>query len=66
MFKNQELKLKGAISIWLSNVKELKILGELDKQAKSSILERINKIVNIGSEQSIKNAIQKFNNGMKV
>lgn len=52
--------------MWLSNVKELKILGELDKQAKSSILERINKIVNIGSEQNVKRAIQKFHNSMKI
>lgn len=42
------------------------MLSELDKQAKSSILERINKIVSIGSDQSVKNAITKFHQSMKI
>lgn len=38
----------------------------MDKQTKTSILERINKIVSIGSEQNVKAAIQKFHQSMKV
>ena len=38
----------------------------MDNQAKKSILERINKIVSIGSEQNVKKAIIKFKTAMKV
>lgn len=38
----------------------------MDAQSKKAILERINKIVSIGSEQNVKKAILKFRTAMKV
>jgi hypothetical protein len=66
LFNAQELRLKGSIRLWQGNARELRMLSEMDKQVKSSILERINKIVSIGSEQNVKAAIQKFHHSMKV
>lgn len=38
LFAIQEMKFKGYFNLWRQRVKELNILGEMDKQAKASIL----------------------------
>ena len=38
LFRVQELKLKGYIYMWYNRCKELKILSEMDSQAKRAIL----------------------------
>lgn len=38
LFKVQEIKFKGYFDLWRQRIKELKILGELDKKTKTAIL----------------------------
>jgi hypothetical protein len=38
LFKVQEIKFKGYFDLWRQRIKELKILGELDKKTKTTIL----------------------------
>lgn len=66
LFKSAELKRKGCFDLWRQNVKALKMMGEMDKQTKATILERINKIVQSTSNQSVMAAIKKFSLNYKV
>lgn len=60
LFKSSELKRKGCFDLWRQNTKALKMMGDMDKQTKATILERINKIVQATSTQSVVAAIKKF------
>jgi hypothetical protein len=66
LFTVQEIKYKGYFNLWRQRIKELKILGEMDKQVKTSILERINKIVSATSTQSVIDTIKKFHMNLKI
>lgn len=38
LFRSLEIKYKGCFNMWRQKSKELKILGEMDKQTKAAIL----------------------------
>lgn len=66
IFKATEIQFKAYFNLWRQRIKELKILGEMNKQAKASILERINKIVSSTSTQAVIETIKKFNMNYKI
>ena len=66
IFKSQELKAKGYILLWKNNVKQINMMRDLDRKSKTDILERINRIVSVGSQGNVKRAIQKFHQSMLV
>ena len=66
LFQAQSTKFKGFFELWRQRVKELNILGEIDRTAKMTILERINKIVEATSTQAVLSTIRKFQMNSKI
>jgi hypothetical protein len=66
IFKCQSIRFKAYFNLWRQNLKELKLLSEMDKKTKTAILERINKIAMATSTQAVIEAIRKFKLNSKV
>jgi hypothetical protein len=60
LFNIQQIKFLSYFNRWKQNIKELKILNEMDRQTKAAILERINKIAQATSTQTVIATIKKF------
>jgi len=66
IFVAKEIQFKAYFNMWRQRVKELKILGEMDKQSKAAILERISKIVGATSTAAVADTIKKFHMNFKI